>query len=100
MDRLRSSILAQPLFTGRDATKKDMLNRIRAGHNVFIQGFAGTGKSCLVRHDITAALKASYGPDPDAPCQANNCYRVTVMGTSAFNIRGVTIFSWAGIGLA
>jgi ATP-dependent DNA helicase PIF1 len=59
-----------------------------AGHNLFITGAAGTGKSFLLKHIIkrlrlirTVAVTASTG-------------------TAAFLIQGVTLHSWFSMGLA
>jgi len=59
-----------------------------AGHNVFITGAAGTGKSYLLKHII----------------QRLNCIRTVAVtastGTAAFLIEGITLHSWFGMGLA
>jgi ATP-dependent exoDNAse (exonuclease V) alpha subunit len=57
------------------------------GHNLFVSGGAGTGKSFLLNY-----LKLNY---------SNNGLEITSStGISAVNIGGSTIHSWAGIGLA
>ncbi|CAN9120449.1 unnamed protein product [Alternaria alternata] len=60
--------------------------------SVFFTGSAGTGKSVLLR-EIIAALRRKYAREPD---------RVAVTastGLAACNIGGVTLHSFAGIGL-
>ena len=60
--------------------------------SVFFTGSAGTGKSVLIR-EIIQALKQKYKAEPD---------RVAVTastGLAACNIGGVTLHSFAGIGL-
>lgn len=59
--------------------------------NVMFSGCGGTGKSLMVGV-ICRALRQRYG---------NNAVAVTATtGRAAFNIRGVTIHSFAGVGLA
>ncbi|KAM7189155.1 PIF1-like helicase domain containing protein [Naviculisporaceae sp. PSN 640] len=65
---------------------------VEKGHSVFFTGPAGTGKSVLMR-SIIAALKKKYARDPE---------RVAVTastGLAACNIGGMTLHSFAGIGL-
>lgn len=60
--------------------------------SVFFTGSAGTGKSVLMR-EIIAALRKTYNKEPD---------RVAVTastGLAACNVGGVTLHSFAGIGL-
>lgn len=60
--------------------------------SVFFTGAAGTGKSVLLR-EIIAALRKKYNKEPD---------RVAVTastGLAACNVGGVTLHSFAGIGL-
>lgn len=60
--------------------------------SVFFTGSAGTGKSVLMR-EIIAALRKNYSREPD---------RVAVTastGLAACNVGGVTLHSFAGIGL-
>ena len=65
--------------------KKQVIDAIRAGHNVFVTGNAGTGKSYLLR-----LIKKKF---------ANRGLHLTAStGIAAVNIGGVTLHSWAGIG--
>jgi ATP-dependent DNA helicase PIF1 len=68
--------------------QKSAFELASAGHNLFITGAAGTGKSFLLKHIIkrlrlirTVAVTASTG-------------------TAAFLIQGVTLHSWFSMGLA
>jgi DNA replication protein DnaC len=80
----------QPVLT-EEQTR--VVSRARSGENLFITGAAGTGKSFLLRCVITELRKMNVGRD-DA--------RVAVTaptGIAALNVGGVTIHSFAGIGL-
>ncbi len=65
--------------------KRDILALIAAGHNVFITGCAGTGKSYLLK-----LIKQIYDPYGFALTAST--------GIAAVQIGGVTMHSWAGIG--
>ena len=60
--------------------------------SVFFTGSAGTGKSVLMR-EIISALRAKYIKQPDAVAVTAST------GLAAFNIGGVTLHSYAGVGL-
>lgn len=65
---------------------------VQLGKSIFFTGSAGTGKSVLMR-EIIKNLRAKYRREPD---------RVAVTastGLAACNIGGVTLHSFAGIGL-
>ncbi|OJD27782.1 hypothetical protein ACJ73_00830 [Blastomyces percursus] len=65
---------------------------VKDGKSIFFTGSAGTGKSVLMR-EIIRKLRLRYKRDPD---------RVAVTastGLAACNIEGVTLHSFAGIGL-
>ncbi|KJF61367.1 mitochondrial DNA helicase [Coccidioides immitis RS] len=65
---------------------------VKKGHSVFFTGSAGTGKSVLMREAIRG-LRQKYKKEPD---------RVAVTastGLAACNIEGVTLHSFAGVGL-
>ncbi|KAF7310006.1 ATP-dependent DNA helicase PIF1 [Mycena indigotica] len=62
------------------------------GESVFYTGSAGTGKSVLLR-EIIKGLKKKYGRVQDAVAMTAST------GIAACNIGGVTIHSFAGIGL-
>lgn len=61
-----------------------VVNTIRTGRNVFITGSAGTGKSFIL-----GKLRETF-PEMDVTSST---------GASAMNVEGVTIHSWAGIGI-
>ena len=60
------------------------------GSSLFFTGSAGTGKSFLLRH-LIGALRATRG--------ANAVYVTAPTGVAACNVGGITIHSFAGIGL-
>lgn len=60
------------------------------GHNIFYTGSAGTGKSILLR-EMIKILKGLYGRE--------NVAVTASTGLAACNIGGITIHSFAGIGL-
>lgn len=65
---------------------------VEEGKSIFFTGSAGTGKSVLLR-EIIASLRKKYAKEPD---------RVAITastGLAACNIGGVTLHSYAGIGL-
>lgn len=59
--------------------------------NLFITGCGGTGKSVLVEH-IVSSLRTIHGSDESVAVTGST-------GRAAFNIRGCTFHSFAGIGL-
>lgn len=61
------------------------------GQSVFITGSAGTGKSFLLRF-LVARLRGTHGKDAVAVTAST--------GIAALNIFGMTLHSFAGIGLA
>lgn len=66
-----------------------VLNKVKAGKSVFFTGSAGTGKSVLLREII----QFSGG-------SASSTLGITAStGIAAVNIGGVTLHSWAGIGI-
>lgn len=65
------------------ADQQQAIDAVRKGHNVFISGCAGTGKSFLIAH-LMRVHAASL---------------VSTTGASALSIGGKTLHSWAGIGL-
>ncbi|KAI0923745.1 hypothetical protein AcV5_010527 [Taiwanofungus camphoratus] len=72
--------------------QKHILSLVLDGHSLFYTGSAGTGKSVLLREIITK-LKQRYSTSPDAVAVTAST------GIAACNIGGVTIHSFAGIGL-
>lgn len=80
-----------PIFLSEE--QKNVLDVIvRHGKSVFFTGSAGTGKSVLMR-EVIKRLREKYRKEPD---------RVAVTastGLAACNIEGVTLHSFAGVGL-
>ena len=75
-----------------DEQKHVLDSVVQLGKSIFFTGSAGTGKSVLMR-EIIKNLRAKYRREPD---------RVAVTastGLAACNIGGVTLHSFAGIGL-
>lgn len=69
-------------------TQKDAMDLIMKGESVFITGEAGSGKSFLIKH-ITEELN-----------QRNRAYVLTATtGVAAWNINGVTLHYFAGVGI-
>lgn len=66
-----------------------VLDQVRAGGNVFFTGSAGVGKSFLLQ-EITRLLE-----------HERRQFQVTATtGIAALQVSGITIHSWAGVGLA
>ncbi|KZT65015.1 hypothetical protein DAEQUDRAFT_561427 [Daedalea quercina L-15889] len=74
------------------AEQTHILNLAKEGKSLFYTGSAGTGKSVLLR-EIIAALRQKYRRTADAIAITAST------GIAACNIGGVTIHSFAGIGL-
>ncbi|WAQ91362.1 hypothetical protein PtA15_14A245 [Puccinia triticina] len=72
--------------------QQNVLDLVLKGESIFFTGSAGTGKSVLLRH-IISALKRSYASRPDAVAITAST------GMAACAIGGTTIHSFAGIGL-
>lgn len=65
------------------------------GQNMFISGSAGVGKSFLLMKIIEGLRERS----PSGTAAYRSVVVTASTGVAALNIRGVTIHSWAGIGL-
>src|SRR4051812_732834 len=69
-------------------TQKDALDILKLGHNVYLTGSAGSGKTYLLnqyidylkQYDVSVAITASTG-------------------IAASHMDGVTIHSWSGLGV-
>jgi len=72
--------------------QKYILRLAYEGHSLFYTGSAGTGKSVLLR-EIIKTLRSKHSRSPDAVAVTAST------GIAACNIGGVTIHSFAGIGL-
>lgn len=70
--------------------QEDVIRLAKAGHNIFYTGSAGTGKSVLLR-EMIKVLKDVYGHEQVAVTAST--------GLAACNIGGVTLHSFAGVGL-
>ena len=71
--------------------QRKVLKACLEGQHVFFTGVAGTGKSFLL-HDIISKLKEKYTKKEEIAVTAST-------GLAAVNIGGVTLNSFAGIGL-
>lgn len=94
-----SSKLARPPPVSKTPAKiflsteqRHILKLVQQGKSVFYTGSAGTGKSVLLR-EIIQALKLKYSRSQDAVAITAST------GIAACNIGGMTIHSFAGIGL-
>ena len=65
--------------------------RVLSGQNVFLTGAAGVGKSYLLRY-VIQELESTWPASGQVPV-------VAPTGIAASHVQGVTIHSWAGIGL-
>ncbi|RDB15851.1 ATP-dependent DNA helicase PIF1 [Hypsizygus marmoreus] len=102
----RSTYAAPPVSAGTSSGEKkkkvaavflsqeqtQILKLVQDGNSVFYTGSAGTGKSVLLR-EIIKTLRKKYVKIPDAIAITAST------GIAACNIGGVTIHSFAGIGL-
>jgi ATP-dependent DNA helicase PIF1 len=70
-----------------------VLQLVLTGRNVFLTGSAGVGKSFLLRH-IMAVLKSCCYKGGDSIAVTAST------GIAASHISGITLHSWAGIGIA
>jgi len=71
-----------------DAVRNRLMTDLKANHNVFITGAAGTGKSTLLR----AAVHMLRG-------LGRTCAVTATTGVAAVEIGGQTLHSWGGLGL-
>ncbi|RXW21685.1 hypothetical protein EST38_g4179 [Candolleomyces aberdarensis] len=78
------------VFLSQEQTQ--ILKLVQEGNSVFYTGSAGTGKSVLLR-EIIKVLRKKFVKTPDAIAITAST------GIAACNIGGVTIHSFAGIGL-
>lgn len=78
----------KPIILSRE--QEYVLGLARKGHSIFFTGSAGTGKSVLLR-SIIKSLKQKFKPELVAITAST--------GLAACNIGGVTVHSFAGIGL-
>ncbi|KAL1944914.1 hypothetical protein VTO73DRAFT_2534 [Trametes versicolor] len=79
-----------PVFLSQEQTH--ILRLVESGQSLFYTGSAGAGKSVLLR-EIIKSLKKRFAKIPDAVAVTAST------GIAACNIGGVTIHSFAGIGL-
>jgi len=85
-----SGVFKAVKFDQLSTLQQETATRANTGENLFITGGAGTGKSTLLRH-IISALQKKHGYDSvgiTAPT-----------GVAAVNVNGQTLHSFFGIGL-
>jgi len=73
------------------AEQRMVLEHVRSGRSVFFTGCAGTGKSLLLREIVAMLRKEHTGDGMVAVCAST--------GIAALHLGGVTVHSWAGVGL-
>lgn len=83
----RFSIKTPQEFPLLSDQQKEVIKAFEFGENLFVTGAAGCGKSYLLNY-----LKRHYEP--------LGLVITASTGIAAVNVKGSTIFSWAGIGLA
>lgn len=82
----------EPVAITLSKEQESVIQLAKEGYNLFYTGAAGTGKSLLLR-TLVKELKQQYGDNPLA-------VGVTAStGLAAYNIGGMTINSYTGIGL-
>ncbi|GJE90946.1 ATP-dependent DNA helicase PIF1 [Phanerochaete sordida] len=86
----QSSSKTSGVFLSQEQTH--ILKLVEAGESLFYTGSAGTGKSVLLR-EIIRVLRKRFSKTPDAIAITAST------GIAACNIGGVTIHSFAGIGI-
>jgi len=69
-------------------TQKEALDILKMGHNVFLTGSAGSGKTFLLNQYIDYLRKKKIGIGITAST-----------GVAATHMNGVTIHSWSGMGI-
>ena len=67
-----------------DTTLANIMHLVKLGHNVFLTGHAGTGKSYILEK-----LKEQF----------KKLVITSTTGLAAVNVKGQTIHSWAGVGI-
>ncbi|KIY71873.1 hypothetical protein CYLTODRAFT_450370 [Cylindrobasidium torrendii FP15055 ss-10] len=95
-DSIPPATAARPSKSGKielSEEQKYVKSLVLSGKSIFYTGSAGTGKSVLLR-DIITALKQKYARSPDAVAITAST------GIAACNIGGVTVHSFAGVGIA
>lgn len=71
--------------------QKHVLDSVLGGQSIFFTGAAGTGKSYLLRR-VVETLATRYRKDEVAV--------TATTGLAAFNVEGMTVHRWGGLGLA
>lgn len=69
-------------------SQKQVVQKVKNGESIFFSGSAGTGKSYLLHYLLKYVLHHRKGVYATAPT-----------GLAAINISGITLYSWAGIGI-
>lgn len=94
VDTIISDILNMPKSKKKELSteQKEVLTKVvDQGKSIFLTGCAGVGKSLLVEH-MVKGLQKKLGNEGQVVVTAST-------GRAAFNIRGCTLHSFAGIGL-
>ncbi len=67
-------------------TQQEFIEAVTEGHNIYLFGIAGSGKSHVIKHLVTTLPATTTG-------------LCSMTGITALNIGGSTLHRWAGIGL-
>ena len=85
-------------FKGEDVTMQDLINAIaNSNGNLVIQGFAGSGKTHLVKNDFFTALTQRYGVD-EATGMPKGTAITAMTGLAATHVDGICVYTYLGLG--
>ena len=79
--------------------QQSVIDHALSGHNIFLSGQAGTGKSCVIKH-LIKALREKYFNEDNQNDLSDIVGVTSLTGCSAVLINGSTIHSFLKIGLA
>lgn len=88
---------AEAMPIGDDVGYDDMLQLLKDGRYLLVQGMAGTGKSHMVRGKLARAFQELYGPDCNTDGTVLRC---APTGVAANAIDGTTYHKALGLGMA